>query len=281
MGFEFIEFIKYIFLGIVQGITEVLPISSSGHVEILKVLIGLDMDQNVLFLILLNTGSLATFIIIYFRRLWALVKSFFIFVFKPTKRSENIENTVYLLKVLIACIPAGIVGILLKPLLESFMENYGILLAGLGLLLTATVIYFVSKIKVSEKEVKISWLDTLFIGLAQAVAIFPGVSRSGMTTSTALKRGIGITSALNFSFLMYIFISIAATGLMIFDFTKEAIVIANIEYLYYAFTFIFTMIATYFAYKLIFNIFRSGKLKYFSIYCFIVGFLAIALYIIL
>jgi undecaprenyl-diphosphatase len=147
-------------------------------------------------------------------------------------------------------------------------------------LITATVIYYISTIDYRRDNKKINWWDTLFIGLAQAVAIFPGISRSGMTTSTALKRGSGINNALNFSFLMYIFISIASTGLMVVDFTKESATISSAQYIYYIFAFVGAMVATYIAYKLIFNIFKTGRLKYFSYYCFGVGLLAIAIFVI-
>lgn len=280
MGFSIIEFLKYLFLGLIQGITEVLPVSSSGHVELTKALVGLEVDQNIIFLILLNTGSLFTFLIIYFRRLVELLKSFLIYVFKPTKRVEHAENTLFLIKILIACIPAGIAGLFFKPIIEQFCEERGILLAGIGLLFTATVIYYISTVDFRRDNKKITWLDTLFIGLSQAVAIFPGISRSGMTTSTALKRGAGINNALNFSFLMYIFISIATTGLMIVDFTKESATISSVQYIYYIVAFLGAMFATYIAYKLIFNIFKSGKLKYFSYYCFGIGLLAVILFVI-
>ncbi len=280
MDFSIVELLKYLFLGLIQGITEVLPVSSSGHVELTRALVGIEVDQNVIFLILLNTGSLFTFLIIYFKRLVELAKSFFIYIFKPTKRLENKENTVFLLKILIASIPAGIAGLFLNPIIEQVCDNRGILLVGVGLLVTATVIYYISTIDFRRDNKSVGWLDTLFIGLAQAVAIFPGISRSGMTTSTAIKRGTGINNALNFSFLMYIFISIASTGLLVIDFTKESATISNVQIIYYIVAFLGAMAATYVAYKLIFNIFRSGKLKYFSYYCFAIGLLAVILFVI-
>jgi len=280
LDFSIVELLKYLFLGLIQGITEVLPVSSSGHTELTRALVGIEVDQNVIFLILLNTGSLFTFLIIYFKRLVELAKSFFIYIFKPTKRLENKENTVFLLKILIASIPAGIAGLFLNPIIEQVCDNRGILLVVVGLLVTATVIYYISTINFRRDNKSVGWLDTLFIGLAQAVAIFPGISRSGMTTSTAIKRGAGINNALNFSFLMYIFISIASTGLLVIDFTKESATISNVQIIYYIVAFLGAMAATYVAYKLIFNIFRSGKLKYFSYYCFAIGLLAVILFVI-
>jgi len=280
LAFSVIEFLKYLFLGIVQGLTEVLPVSSSGHVELFKNLIDLELDNNVIFLIFLNTGSLVTFIIIYFKKLVALAKSFLIFVFKKEKRDENKENVTFLMKILVACIPAGITGLLLNEIIEENLVSYSLLVSGIGLLITATVLYFVSRVEFIRGHTKISWWDTLFIGLAQAVAILPGVSRSGMTTSTALKRGNSITTSLNFSFLMYIFISLGSTLLLVKDFFDGGSTIVGAQYIYYSFAFIASMIATYFAYKLIFNVFKSGKLRYFSYYCFCVGILAVILFII-
>ncbi len=276
-----LEFFKYLFLGIIQGITEVLPVSSSGHVELFKALLGIEVSDSLVFLILLNTGSLATFLIIYSKRLFILIKSFVIYLFKPSLRQDHQDNFIYFSKVLVACIPAGLMGLLLNDLIEECMCNYDILFAGMGLLLTATVLYFVSKITFKRGSSHLSWLDILFIGIAQSVAILPGVSRSGMTTSAALKRGSGIESALNFSFLMYIPISFATILLSLFEFdSSEVAAVTKFDLIYYIFAFLGAMVATFIAYKLIFNIFRSGKIKYFSYYCFGVGLLAIFLYIV-
>jgi undecaprenyl-diphosphatase len=278
---SFIELIKYLFLGIVQGITEVLPISSSGHVELFKALLGIEMDENLIFLILLNTGSLLAFIIIYFKKLLELGSSFLVYIFKPSLREKNYQNYIFFSKILVASIPAGIFGLLMSDLIDSAMATYDILLAGVGLLVTGTVIYFVSKVHLKRGSTYLNWYDVLFIGLAQAVAIFPGISRSGMTTSTALKRGLGIDTALNFSFLMYIPISLASLLFMITDVGSSDFSALSVEILiYYLFAFVGAVFATMIAYKLIFNIFRSGRIRYFSYYCFAVGLLAVVLYLI-
>lgn len=279
MEFSIVELLKYLFLGLVQGVTEVLPISSSGHVELFKSLANVNVDSNVTFLLLLNTGSLFAFLIIYFKKLVDLIKSFFIYIFKKEQRDENKQNFHYVLKIIIATIPAGIIGLLLEPIIEDWTELYGLLLAGIGLLITATVLFYVSEERFHNQKTKISWLDSLYIGISQAIAIFPGVSRSGMTTSTALKRKHGIDSALNFSFLLYIPVSLAGIILMLFDLNETSSTTTSFEYLYYSVAFLAAMVATYIAYKLIFNIFRSGKLRYFSYYCFGIGLLAIFLFV--
>ncbi len=273
---DIIEAIKYFLIGIVQGITEVLPISSSGHVEIMKHLfnVGLSSDdaESIMFLILVNTGSLLTFVLIYFKRLKEMIVDFLVFTFKPEKRDETRENFIFLSKILVACIPAGVVGLALNNTIDNALINYDLLIVGVGLLFTSTVLILISQYKFHNKSFHFTWLDSIFIGLAQAVAIVPGVSRSGMTTSMAIKRGSGIDSALNFSFILYIPISFGSLLLMIVKAFSGGISVPGSEfYLYYLLAFVGALLATYFAYRIIFNIFKSGKIKYFAVYCLIVG----------
>lgn len=270
---DIIEAIKYLLLGIIQGITEVLPISSSGHVEVAQVFFNVQKDEGLFFLILVNTGSLLTFLVLYFRRIVVLIKDSFLYIFKKELREEKYNNFIFSVRIIVACIPAGIVGFLLRDFIDSFvLAKYGLVLVGVGFLVSGTVLYTIRDTKILKGKTMINWKDTILIGLAQAVAIFPGVSRSGMTSSTSIKRGMGIDSALNFSFLLYIPLSFASILLSILDIRTEGLGIANNNYYFYYFlSFIGAVVATYFAYKLIFNIFRSGKLKYFSYYLFAMG----------
>ncbi|XMB73145.1 undecaprenyl-diphosphate phosphatase [Mycoplasmatota bacterium WC30] len=269
---DILEAIKYLILGIIQGITEVLPISSSGHVHIAQTFFNIDMDNGLLFLILVNTGSLLTFLIIYFKRLLTLIKDFFIYIFRKDLREIKYNNFIFMTRIIIACIPAGLVGLFLSDVIDTLLITYGSLLVGVGLLVTGTVLYTIRDTRILKGKTMITWTDTILIGLAQSVAIFPGVSRSGLTTTTSIKRGMGIDSALNFSFLLYIPLSFASLILMVFKIGDQGLGIpGQIYYFYYFLAFIGAAIATYAAYKLIFNIFKSGKLKYFSYYCFAVG----------
>lgn len=279
----FIRIIKYFILGIIQGVTEVLPISSSGHVEIAKNLMAIDFCDGIIFLIIVNTGSLLVFLMIYFKRLVHLTKSFFLFIFKKEKREDNRENFIYLMKIILATIPAGLIGLLLEKTIDNFMVDYALLMVGIGLLLTATVLFYITRFEpFTSKNNHISWKDAALIGLAQSVALIPGVSRSGMTTSTAIKRGTSIDSALDFSFIMYIPISLASLTLLVVKLMNGQTSImseGNSTIFLYIFAFVGAFVATYIAYKLIFSIFRSGKLKYFSYYCFAASLLAIILFI--
>jgi undecaprenyl-diphosphatase len=146
---------------------------------------------------------------------------------------------------------------------------------GIGFLVSGTVLFIIRDVKIKRGKTMINWADAIFIGLAQAVAIFPGVSRSGITSSTSIKRGMGIDSALNFSFMMYIPLSFGSILLYLRDLGSEGLGLVSNDYIvYYGLAFVGAMGATYLAYKLIFNIFKSGKLRYFSYYLFTIGLLS-------
>jgi len=275
-----LEAIKYIILGLIQGVTEVLPISSSGHVEIAKALVNLQEDEGLLFLILVNTGSFVTLFLIYFKKLWQIAVDFVLYIFKKEGKEAHLEGYKFFIKLIIASIPAGLIGIFFNDQLDQLTQTYSTLLAGVGLLITGTVLVLAATRRVKKGKTQINCKDAIVVGIAQGIAILPGVSRSGMTASTAIYRGMGVTTALDFSFLLYIPASIGSILILIYKSTKEGLGLENnIHLLYYGLAFITAMIATYFAYKLIFNIFRTGKVRYFGFYCLIAGFFAIGLYI--
>jgi undecaprenyl-diphosphatase len=277
---SFIEILRYIILGIVQGISEVLPISSSGHVEISKVLLDVDLKDSLMFLIIVNTGSLVTFLVLYFKVLLRIIKGFFVYIFKKELREKYKPDFIFALKIVVASIPAAIVGLLFNDIINQVLSTHAMLLVGVGLLLTATVLFcIIKKEPFDSKDNDLSWLDVSLMGLAQSVALIPGVSRSGMTSSTALRRGKSIHTALDFSFIMYIPVSIGSTLLMVIDFIKEDYIIYSNQIILYILSFFAALVATYIAYKLIFSIFKSGKLKYFSYYCFGASAFALLIYI--
>lgn len=279
---DILEAIKYLLLGLIQGVTEVLPISSSGHVEIAQTFFSVQKDEGLLFLILVNTGSLLTFLILYWKKLVVLIRDFFLYIFVPKTREETRDNFIYDLRIVVACIPAGLVGLFLGDFIDNtILLQYGTLFVGVGFLVSGTVLFTIRDIRIKKGKTMINWGDAVLIGLAQALAIFPGVSRSGMTSSTSIKRGMGIDSALNFSFLMYIPLSIGSILLYINDINSAGLGLISNEYIfYYSLAFIGAAIATYFAYKLIFNIFKSGKLKYFSYYLIVLGLISIGYYMV-
>jgi len=274
-----LEAIKYFVLGIIQGITEVLPISSSGHVVIAKELINLKEDQGLLFLILINSGSFLVLLILYFKKLITIIKDFFAYIFDKSSRERTNYHFRFAWLLVIGSIPAGIIGIFFHNQLDNLEMVYSTLLAGVGLCLTGTVLILVSQKSMRHGKTNLSYKDAILIGLGQGIALIPGISRSGMTSSIAIGRGIGVDSALDFSFLLYIPASLGSIILLVMNTTKNGLgVTSDWAYLNYGLAFIGAAVATYFAYKLIFNIFKSGKLIYFGFYCLIMGLFSIILF---
>ncbi|MDP3130747.1 MAG: undecaprenyl-diphosphate phosphatase [Bacillota bacterium] len=276
-----IDFLKYILLGIVQGFTEVLPVSSSGHVQLFMVLLNVDITENLLFQIVVNTGSLIAFLAIFAKDIVQLAKDCFHFVFRPSRRETSREGFVFVLKLLLASIPAAIVGICFKDAIDEALETYGTLLSGIGLLLTGTILLLVSQLRIRHGKTDFTCKDAIAVGVAQAFALVPGLSRSGSTTAIALKRGIGLDTALRFSFMMYIPVSIGSLLFAIMDFAEEPGSLPGaVTLVSYGVALAAAMFATLIAYRLIFNAFRSGRLKLFSVYCFGVGLLSIVLFMV-
>ncbi len=276
-----VDFLKYILLGIVQGFTEVLPVSSSGHVQLFMALLDVDVSENLLFQIVVNTGSLLAFLAIFAKDLVRLVQDCLNFLFRPSRRETAREGFLFVVKLFIATIPAAIAGILCKDAIDDALESYGTLLSGIGLLLTGTILLLVSHVRIRRGKTGITGRDAVFVGVAQAFALMPGLSRSGSTTAIALKRGIGLETALRFSFMMYIPVSIGSLLFAIKDFAEAPGMVPGAATLFsYGVALGAAAVATYVAYRLIFNAFRSGRLRIFSTYCFAVGLLSILLFMI-
>jgi undecaprenyl-diphosphatase len=202
-------YFQAIILGIVQGLTEYLPVSSSAHLVIVPFLFGWSFpeDQVFVFDVLVQLGTLVAVIVYFWKDLWEIVVAFFkgITTHKPFKTSESRMGWL----IILASIPGGLAGVLIKPWVEAAFASP----AAVGAFLLFTAILLTAAEFFSKKErgfTGINWLDALLIGLGQAVAIFPGISRSGATISVAMMRGIKRTDAAKFSFIMSIPIMLAA-----------------------------------------------------------------------
>jgi undecaprenyl-diphosphatase len=215
------ELLKYLLLGIIQGVTEVLPISSSGHVELAKLLLHLQIDEGVLFLILVNSGSLVVFLVYFARDLVRLIRDFFLFIFRRQAREEYRQDFHYCLKIVVASIPAGLIGFLFKDWIDEALLRYGGLFSGIGLMFTATVLLTSGYRHFSRRNEVISYSDALFIGLCQGIAPIPGVSRSGMTMIGSLHRGLRLEPSVRFAFLLYIPISAGSLLLCVKELFSE------------------------------------------------------------
>ncbi|MFA5380673.1 MAG: undecaprenyl-diphosphate phosphatase [Candidatus Izemoplasmatales bacterium] len=277
---DFLELLKYLILGMIQGITEVLPISSSGHVELFKLLLNMQIDEGLLFMILVNSGSFLVFLFVYRKDLRDMIVGFFRFIFVPKMREIDKQQFFFVLKLGIATIPAAITGFLLKDYIDQGLILYGGLFSGVGLMVTATVLLLISQNRFLSGHKEITFKDAVFIGLVQAITPLPGISRSGMTTVAAIKKDVQIDSAIRFSFLLYIPLSVGSSALLIAEIFEVGFEMPSSEYcLYYVAAFLAAIIFTVVGFRIIKPIFKTGKLRYFSFYCFGAGLLSIILFL--
>lgn len=273
------ELIEYILLGIMQGITEPIPVSSSGHVLILQTILskinsGIDIDFGTLATIT-NFGSLIAITIIFWSDIVNLIKSFFSFIFNKESRKDKevCLDFKYCLKIIIATIPAGVAGLIATKLglLDALEEN--VKFVGIMLLLTAVFLFLIKDFKGKKNRNDISFKDSIIIGLCQMISIIPGLSRSGATIVGGMFRNLKRDVAFNFSFILYIPISIATSILGIKDLLELSI--SSSTYILYIIAAILAGIFTYIFTKWFAKIVKEGKLIYFSIYCLVLGLVVI------
>lgn len=264
-----LEILKYIFLGIVQGLTEPLPISSSGHVFILKKLLDLKTtDLN--FEIIVNFGSLLAILLIYKDDLIRLIKNFFLY-FK-TKTEETRNDFKYCLLIVFGSIPVGIVGFLFKDYIENKLST-NINIIGVSFLLTSLFLLLVSNMNGKRTDKDMNYKDALTVGLVQVVALVPGISRSGSTLIGGLFRRLDRETALRYSFMLYIPVSVGTTLLGF----KDLLSTPNVHdiVLPYGLGFIASFVVSYFTLRWFIKLVKKGNLKYFSIYTLILGLLVL------
>ena len=254
--------IKYIFLGILQGFTEPLPISSSGHLMLFKALFETKIFDSLNFEIISNFGSFLAIFILFYKDIIDLIKAFFIFIFNKEKRSINKKKFRYCLFIIISSIPVGITGLLFKNKIEN-LNSMSYL--GFAFLITSIALFIVRRKKGNKNDYNITFNDALLIGLFQALTIMPGISRSGTVLVACLLCKLGRQTALKYTFILYFPVSLAAMLLGI----KDVISTPNITnmILPYFLGMIASFIVTYFSYKWLSSIVTKGKLAYFSIYC--------------
>lgn len=264
-----LEKLKYIILGIIQGLTEPLPISSSGHLVIFKNLFKLDSLNDLNFEIIVNFASFLAISFIYRKDIIKLIKDSFNYL--KTKEYKYYHSFKYILLIILACIPAGILGLLFKNKIDLISSNVKYI--GISLLITSLALFIVRKIDGKKHDNNITYKDSFIIGLFQGIALLPGISRSGATLTGGLLRNIKKEDAVKFSFMLYLPISIASFILGIKDFTTSNNF--NNLYISYILGFIFSLFTTYFATKWFINIIKKKKLIYFSIYCLVVGLLVL------
>lgn len=254
-------------LGLVQGLTEYLPVSSSGHLEIGNYLLGTSGEDNLMFTVTVHAATVLSTICILWKDLWALLKGFFQFKWN--------DETQYVLKIFVSMIPVLIVGMFFKDQVKHFFGN-GLLLVGCMLLLTALLLTFSHLAKPRQKE-HISWRDAFIIGVAQACAVMPGLSRSGSTIATGLMLGNKKETIAQFSFIMVI---IPILGEMLLDIIGGDFSAAagnGLPLSSLLVGFVTAFVSGCIACRWMLSLVRKGKLIWFAVYCALVGILAIVL----
>ena len=243
-----VELIHAVILSIVQGISEWFPISSSGHLAIVQEIFGF---QNLAYDVFLHFASILAVVFIFRKDI--------ILILKLDKK-----GLIYIRNLVVALIPAGLIGILFRNEIEQIFSNMVFL--GVFFIFSGFVI-FSSKYSL-EKKSKISFLDSLFIGLFQSLAVFPGVSRSGMTISSGLFRNLKKETAIKFSFLLAIPLILGAS---VFEFNN--LVLQEINYLVLSVSFILTFLVSFITIKTIIKIIQKEKFYLFGIYNILLGIL--------
>ena len=257
------DILEAIILGIIQGLTEFLPVSSSGHLELAKVILGDTSvpEESLTFTVVLHFATALSTLVIFRKEI--------IEIFKGLLQFQWNDEFKFSLKIIISMFPAVIVGLLFEKELESFFGGK-ILLVGCMLLLTALLLLLADKAKNTKKEVSFS--HAVLIGISQAIAMLPGISRSGATISTSVLLGVDRTRAAKFSFLMVVPLIFGKIGK---DLLSGDLNFQSSEMIPISAGFIAAFLAGLLACKWMISLVKKSKLSYFSIYCAIVGSIAI------
>jgi len=272
------EWFEAILLGLVQGLTEFLPVSSSGHLEIGKVLLGVETTDDLLFTTMVHAATVLSTIVVFRAEIWGLIKGFFcgirdIRIVKTDGKRTLLCNdqTDYLLKIAVSMIPILIVGLFFKDQVESLFGSIHVV--GFALVMTALLLFFSdyasrpgskSIFPVSESRNGISYLQAFAVGLGQAFAVIPGLSRSGTTISTGLICGVRREAMAQFSFLMVLVPILGETFLEIVGGEFGA---SSVGVLPLALGFVSAFLSGLFACRVMVTLVKKAKLSWFALYC--------------
>jgi undecaprenyl-diphosphatase len=251
-------------LGIIQGFTEFLPISSSGHLEIGVVLLGINSKNNLLFALAVHLATCLSTIFVFYKEIFSLLEGLLKFKWN--------DSTQFILKIIISMIPVGVIGLLFESEIEALFKG-NLFLVGCMLIFTSILLFLTRFITQTSGEVTFG--KSLVIGLAQSIAILPGISRSGSTIVMALILGVSREKAAKFSFLMVLLPIIGASLLKIkehIEFPKSA---QEVNTLALFLGFIAAFISGYLSCRWMVKIVKKGRLIYFSLYCLFLGLIAI------
>ncbi|MBL4724464.1 MAG: undecaprenyl-diphosphate phosphatase [Lutibacter sp.] len=258
------NFFEAIILGIIQGLTEFLPVSSSGHLELAKVILGDKSlpQESLTFTVVLHFATALSTMVVFRKDIAQIFRGLFQF-----KWNEEFR---FSLKIVISMLPAVVIGLIFEEEFEQFFGGE-ILLVGFMLIVTSLLLLFADRAQNTTK--KVSFFSAIVIGISQALAILPGISRSGATISTSVLLGVDRTQAARFSFLMVVPLILGKIGKDVLsgsiNFHSDQIGVMGVG-------FVASFIAGLFACKWMISIVKKSKLSYFAFYCFIIGVIAIA-----
>lgn len=265
---KLVELLKYILLGILQGVCEVLPISSSGHLIIVSSIFGIK-ENNLTYEVFLHLASLLAILFFLRKRIYRLIKGCFLYLFKKDKNYQSEFS--YLIKLIIATIPLVIFTIIMKIL---GFQTSSLKMVGICLIINAMMLFFLTRNTTKFQKYEISLKDAFVIGLFQMAGLFPGISRSGSAFSGCFKQKIRKEEALEFSFMMFIPASIGAVVLE-WNNLYHLIHLSTTTLVSYLISFLFAMMTTYISFQFLSKVIRGNKLSHFSFYCIFVGILVV------
>ncbi|MEO9476089.1 MAG: undecaprenyl-diphosphate phosphatase [Cyclobacteriaceae bacterium] len=256
--------LEALILGLIQGLTEFLPVSSSGHLEMGSVLLGVQSSENLLFAVVVHAATALSTIVVYRKDILEILKGLLEFKFN--------ESWEFAFKIALSMIPVAIVGIFFEDDVEQFFSG-NMVLVGSMLLITSALLFFTHFAKSNEGNV--TYGKSIIIGLSQAMAILPGISRSGSTIATALLLGVEKSKATRFSFLMVLIPILGASLLKFKDYLEAPKVDNGLSAFALIIGFIAAFAAGYIACKWMIGIVRKGKLTWFAVYCLVIGAIAL------
>ena len=267
MNERFIYWIKLLILSLLQGFTEILPISSSGHILLFETL--LQLTPSLFFIVFLHLGSMLAVFLFFHKEITRIIKSFFMYLFH-SKREEHIKKDFHFcIMLIIASFPAGIIGVLFNDFIEKTF--YQPIFVIFGFYLTALLLFLLRYFKSNRKESEMNWKDALLIGLSQAIGIIPGISRSGITISALKARHFDDESATHFSFYMLMPVTFGSFIVETIQLIKSPVTIVKANVFPISVCVIVSFVTTFISLQIFLKIIKKGKLWYFSLYLIILS----------
>jgi undecaprenyl-diphosphatase len=252
-----------IVLGLVQGLTEFLPVSSSGHLELANVIFGIKPAESFYFTIAVHGATVLSTFIVFWQEILKLIKGAFQF-----KMNEELN---YVGKIVLSMIPVGILGLFFHDFAEKMFSG-NLLAIGIQFLITALILALAHFVKPKERD--INYLDSFIIGIAQAIAVVPAISRSGATIATGILLGNRKEEVTKFSFLMVL---VPVIGANLLEISKGSSASGSLDFMSIFLGFLVAFISGYFACKWMISLVKRSKMVWFALYCAIIGLLSIFL----